>query len=99
MSAPLDVLLDDLAKEMAQTNAAIVQFDGSGCLVHAQNEVTICGAIERTAGHGLVNGFRVPARLIELLRRRKALLSSTQRTVRALLGVCAAQSCTYSAPY
>lgn len=99
MAAPLNALLEELAEEMAQTNAAMVDFDAHSCMYHAQHEIAICDAIERVFDRISPAQLRIPSRLAELLRQRKALLPSTQRTVRALLGVCAAQSCTYPAPF
>ena len=93
----LTSLLDALADEMEQGNVALQLFDGARFARHAMQESRLCGEIEDLLGNG-GNGIAVPTRLHALDCKRRVLLKSTQRTVRALWGVHAATSTTYQPP-
>lgn len=91
-------LLDRLMDEMEEGNLALTLFDGARFARHAMEESRACGEIEALISKG-PESIPVPLRLKVLDRRRRRLLKSTQRTVRALWGVHAAASSTYQAPH
>jgi hypothetical protein len=93
----LTQLVDELMEEMEEGNLALTLFDGGRFARHAMEESRICSTIEGLLGDQ-GHPVPVPLRLKALDRRRRLLLKSTQRTVRALWGVHAAAFSTYQAP-
>ena len=92
---PIPAQLRRLAEQMECTHRALLAFDGADFHRQAMEELRLSRELET-----LVSGIddarnELVVRLIRLCRIRHVLLRSTQRTVRAVWGVCAISRPTY----
>jgi hypothetical protein len=92
----LSALLAQLAQVWEKSNRALADFDGSSFARHAEEESRICSEIEDLPPIASSLAYSAAlSHLASLLRCRRVLLCSTQRTASALWGVCSVSRPTY----
>ncbi len=89
-------LLAELSEKWERSNQAMIAFDGATFARLAAEEAALCDELARFPA---LADCLLPApgiaHLAIALQQHRALLGSTQRTVRALWGVCAVSGPTY----
>jgi hypothetical protein len=89
-------LLSLLSETWKSSNRAIIAFDGARFARLSLDELHLCDEITKLRAACIEGPIVIPEEFYLLLQRRRLLLRSTQRTIRALWGVCEVSRPTYS---